>query len=231
MGRLGTYLQKCMYPVGLKPFLEHTLGQLLMSGVAAAGEDRLALVVGHHSHQLRSYFGDEFEGVAIEYVEQAERRGTGHALGLARERLRPVESVLAWQADLFVTSRMFSRIGRHGSSNAVTLAPGHDDESPVLRATIEGERVSKVWEGAGPLLDIGLWKLAPQVLDAIDREQAPNGEVRMLMNLQRCIDDGAEVGYAEADEWIHLGGTLPTAEANVRHVVERIFELTAKAGQ
>lgn len=229
LGRLGDYLQKCMYPVGLKPFLEHSLGQLLTSGLLAGRGDCLALVVGHHGQQVRGHFGNDFEGLAIEYVEQEERRGTGHALDLAYRQLQPAESVVAWQADLFVTAEMFAAIGRNPSPTAVTLAPGHDDEPVVLRATVEGLRVTRVWEGAGPLYDIGLWKLAPEVLGRIGGGTAPGGEVRMLLNLQECIDSGAAVGYETADEWIHLGGTLPTPEVNVRRVVERIFELPREA--
>jgi hypothetical protein len=53
--------------------------------------------------------------------------------------------------------------------------------------------------------------------------RAEKGEYRMLPNLQRCLDDGAEVGHVVCDAWIHLGGTLPTPEANVRDVVRRVW--------
>ena len=227
LGRLGAYLQKCMYPVGLKPFLEHTLDQLLASGQAQPGRDRIALVVGHHGDQVRDYFGDRFAGIEIEYVEQTERRGTGHALDLAARRLQPTGSVIAWQADLLVTSPMFSQIVRHRTATVVTLGPGHEDESPVLRATTRGERATRVWEGEGPLLDVGLWKLEPTVLAEIGLETAAGGEVRMLRNLQRSIDRGVDVGFVVTDDWIHLGGTLPSAELNVRRVVERVHQVVA----
>lgn len=225
MGRLGVYLQKCMYPVGLEPFLEHTLRQLLRSGlVSGRSPGRLVLVVGHLREQVRDYFGDRFEELEIEYVEQARRLGTGHALDLARQWLRPRGSVIAWQADLFVTAQMFRRVAATPAENAVTLGPGQAGESPVLRATVEGELVTRVWEGEGPLYDVGLWKLSPEVLAAIGRDTAPGGEVRMLPNLQRCIEAGSRVGFAKADDWIHLGGTLPTAEENVRQVVNKVRE-------
>ena len=53
--------------------------------------------------------------------------------------------------------------------------------------------------------------------------RAEKGEYRMLPNLQRSLDDGAEVGHVVADAWIHLGGVLPTPEANVRDVVRRVW--------
>ena len=225
LGRLGGYLQKCMYPVGLEPFLEHTLRQLLASGLASPGRDRIGLVVGHRAEQVRSYFGDEFVGLPIEYVVQSDRRGTGHALRLAMQALRPHESVIAWLADLFVTEEMFRQIGLGPHPQAVTLADGHVDESPVLRATTEGQLVKRVWEGEGPLVDVGLWKLSTETLARMGEAREPGEEMRMLLDLQKCIDDGARVGFVVADEWIHLGGTLPSAQENVRWVVQRVQEI------
>ena len=239
LGRLGAYLQKCMYPVGLRPFLEHALLQVLAADAVDPRRDRLALVVGHLSEQVRGHFGAAFEGLPIVYVEQRERRGTGHAAGLAAEALRAPAagtpsgdaaagspSVLAWQADLFPTAAMVDAVARHPAPNAVTLGTGHAHEPDVLRATIAGDRVSRVWEGSGTLYDVGLWKLEPAVLGRMTEVRAGTGEYRILPNLQRCLDDGAQVGYAVADAWIHLGGVLPTPEANVRDVVRRVWAAT-----
>ncbi|MFO8150081.1 MAG: NTP transferase domain-containing protein [Trueperaceae bacterium] len=223
MGRLGGYLQKCMYPVGLRPFLEHALAQVLASDAVDPGRDRLALVVGHLAEQVRGHFGDAVDGLPIVYVEQTERLGTGHALSLAADVLRPVAPAIAWQADLFPTTAMVDAVARHPAPNVVTLGRGHEDESDRLRASVEGDRVTRVWDGDGELFDVGLWKLAPAVLGRMTEVRAEKGEYRMLPNLQRSLDDGAEVGYVVADAWIHLGGTLPTPEANVRDVVRRVW--------
>jgi len=223
LGRLGSYLQKCMYPVGLKPFLQHTLEQLLASGVARPGS-RLVLVVGHHAEQVRGYFGASFAGLELAYVEQEELNGTGAALRLAGEALGGDGPVVAWQADLFVTAALFAAVAEHPLANVVTLGEGHEDESPLLRATLAGERVTRVWEGEGPLLDVGLWKLERRLLPELERVRASNGEFRFLPNLQRLVDAGLEVGYVRSREWVHLGGTLPTPEENVRAVARRLWE-------
>lgn len=253
LGELGSYLQKCMYPVGLKPFLRHSLEQVVSSGIAASG-GRVVLVVGYLQEQVRSYFGDSFEGLPLVYVEQHQLLGTGDALRLAGEALDQLDgrkrnrraaagissgtnlsaaedaqgSVVAWQADLFAPRALFEAVAQHEAPNATTLAVGHADEPAVLRATVAGSRLSQVWQGEGPLVDIGLWKLERRLLAHLTAERAANGEFRMLPNLQRCLDAGAEVGYVIAEEWIHLGGTLPTPEVNVRQVVARLWELTAQ---
>lgn len=223
LGHLGRYLQKCLYPVGLRPFLEHTLVQLLASDTVDTTNDRLALVIGHHAEQVRAYFGASFEGLPITYVEQAQRLGTGHALKLAHDALQPTQSSVGWQADLFVTAAMFRAVVRHGARNVVTLGPGDPGESPLLRATVSGPHVTKVWAGEGPLYDVGLWKLSPEALARVAEVRAATGEIRMLINLQRCIDDGMKFGFTVTDDWIHLGGTLPTPEINVRRVLDKVL--------
>jgi len=223
LGRLGVYLQKCMYPVGLRPFLEHALDQVVVGAGVVAGRDRVALVVGHHAEQVRGHFGAAYEGVEIVYVEQPERLGTGHALSLAAAALRPVAPVIVWQADLLPTAAMVDDVVRHPAPNVVTVGPGHPDESPQLRATIEGDRATCVWGGTDDLYDVGLWKLSPAVLGRMTETRSASGEYRVLPNLQRCLDDGADVGAVVADAWIHLGGVLPTPEANVRGVVRRVW--------
>jgi UDP-N-acetylglucosamine diphosphorylase / glucose-1-phosphate thymidylyltransferase / UDP-N-acetylgalactosamine diphosphorylase / glucosamine-1-phosphate N-acetyltransferase / galactosamine-1-phosphate N-acetyltransferase len=222
MGRLGTYLQKCMLPVGLRPFLEHTLLQLQATGLLGR-DDRLALVVGHHGEQLRRYFGDEFDGAPIVYIDQAERLGTGDALALAAAALEPETPLIAWQADLFVTAAMFRALASHPAPNVVTLGHGDVRESPRLRATLAGDRVARVWDGDSDWLDIGAWKLAPALLAGMRRVRAEKGEYRMLPNLQLALDEGAWVGFVTSDAWIHLGGEFPTPEANVREVLQRVW--------
>lgn len=220
MGNLGRYLQKAMYPVGLRPFLEHTLEELVNSGVS--GNAQLVLVVGHHDEQVRAYFGDSFGELRISYVQQETLTGTGDALRLAGTAIEGRGSVVAWQGDLFVSRELFRAVVRHEAETVVTLGRGHEDEPAVLRATVMDDFVTRVWEGAGPLVDIGLWKLNAALLPELNRVQAPGGEYRFLPNLQRLIDGGLEVGHVKSDEWVHLGGTLPTPEENVNAVVKRL---------
>ncbi len=223
MGRLGGYLQKCMYPVGLRPFLEHALAQVVASPAVDVRRDRLALVVGHFADQVRRHFGASYAGLPIVYVEQGERLGTGHALALAARALQPSDGVVAWQGDLFPTAAMVDAVVAHPAPTVVTLGAGHEDESDRLRATVRGGRVLRVWDGVDDLYDVGLWKLAPAVLERMTEVRAEKGEYRMLPNLQCSLDDGAEVGHVVCDAWVHLGGVLPTPEANVRDVVRRVW--------
>ena len=221
-GRLGTYLQKCMYPVDLRPFLEHTLAQWLAGAAVDPARDRLTLVVGHQAEQVRVYFGNAFEGVPLRYVHQEEQRGTGHALGLAAGGLAESDSAVVWLADLFVSADGFRRVLEHPSRALVTLAPGPEGDNERVRVRRDGDRMARVWDGDEALFDVGLWKLPGPVMRDLRRVRTGGVEYRVLPNLQEHVDAGLDVGWLEIDEWVHLGGTEPTPEENVRRVVEHV---------
>ena len=231
-GRLGSYLQKCMYPIGLTPFVEFAVRNLTHSEGFDAAQDRLTFVVGHHAEQIEAYFGSEYSAsgatVRIRYVRQDEPKGTGHALHMAARDLDPAGPVIAWLADLYVPAGLFGRVRAHPAANVLTVGPDPHHDNPNVAVTRDGDRIVKAWQGVGPRYDIGLWKLSPAVLGAMLGRELD--EFRALPSLQREIDAGrAEVGWVEADEWIHLGGTAPTPEANVREVARRITALEPAA--
>jgi CTP:molybdopterin cytidylyltransferase MocA len=221
-GRLGAYLQKCMYPIGLEPFLHHTLRQWLVGAAPDPDRDRLTLVVGHHAEQVRAYFGDDVGGVPVRYVEQDAPRGTGHAIGVAADALPGDAPAVGWLADLFVDASMFSALLAHTSAAVATIAPGRGDEDPRLRVTRAGDRLLRVWAGSDDRYDVGLWKLPLGVMRDLRRLRADGGEYRVLPNLQAHVDEGLRVGWLEIDRWVHLGGTEPTPEANLRDVIARV---------
>jgi NDP-sugar pyrophosphorylase family protein len=86
---LGTRLRpltyhtpKPMLRIAGKNLIEHNLDRLPRE------VDELVLVVGYLKKQIMDYFGDQFVGRKITYVEQKEILGTGHALFLCQSILR-----------------------------------------------------------------------------------------------------------------------------------------------
>lgn len=225
MGSLGSYLQKCMYPVGLKPFVEYSLRNLLEHAEPAT--DRVTFVVGHQQEQVRRYFGTSFEGLAVDYVEQLEPLGTAHAIFSAHEQRQFQDPIVVWLADAYVPVTLFADVAGHPFDNVQSLAPGDSAEKDNLKATVDSSggvpRVTQAWCGQDDLYDIGVWKFSPAVLDLMLSRR--EGEFRVLPNLQEAIERGINIGAVIVDEWIHLGGVNPTPEANVVSVTQRLLAL------
>ena len=220
LGRLGRYLQKCMYPIGTRPFLEYALINLLNSRHVDVSDDQLVLVVGHLGEQVAAYFSDSFHGLAISYVQQPERLGTGHAVETIAKTVRSDMPAVVWLADLYVPKELFEACAAHPLEHVLTPAPAPATAGSDIRVDVTGGTVTRSWRGSGPFIDIGLWKMAPTTMARMADIRA--GEYRFLPNLQALIDEGLDVGAVTTDEWIHLGGTPPTAHDNVLAVVDRL---------
>ncbi|MGC9970881.1 MAG: bifunctional UDP-N-acetylglucosamine diphosphorylase/glucosamine-1-phosphate N-acetyltransferase GlmU [Bryobacteraceae bacterium] len=80
---LGTRMKsrqaKVLHQAGGMPLVEHVVGTAL----ALAPPDRIFLVVGHQAGQVQAAVAHR----GIQFVLQADQRGTGHALLVCRERL------------------------------------------------------------------------------------------------------------------------------------------------
>jgi len=222
-GHLGAYLQKCMYPVGLTPFLEFSVRNLRRSKHLNTEQDRLFLVVGHHSEQVENYFGDSYEGLSVSYLEQPNPLGTGHALHLAYKSIKPKTPIIAWLADAYISTGLFEALHAHPEANVQTVGPGSEGEKDDLKVTTKDGLVTQAWNGVEPFYDTGSWKLSPEVLALMTTQR--HGEYRMVPNLQYALDEGHRLGFIKIDEWLHLGGTLPTPAENVWAVARRVLEL------
>ena len=76
--RMRSSLPKVLHEAAGRPLLDHVL-----SAAGALAPARTVVVVGHGAEAVRA----RFAGAGVTFVEQAEQRGTGHALLCAREAL------------------------------------------------------------------------------------------------------------------------------------------------
>ena len=83
--RMNSDLAKVLHPMAGQPLLAHVLRALSDLGVG-----RVLVVVGHQQERVRAAFPD----APVEWVEQREQRGTGHAVLMAGPALADFEGTL-----------------------------------------------------------------------------------------------------------------------------------------
>lgn len=184
---------KPMVPVANRPLLEH-----VVEAVAAAGIDRIALVVGYRQERIRNHFGDGAHwGVTIEYVEQSTQLGTGHAVLQAEPIVDGPFVVL--NGDRIVDAAIISQIrdlahdGEHPSMAVTTVE--RPREYGVV--SLDGDRVTKIDEKPEGTVETnrinaGVYGFSPAVFDAIRETNAP-GELAItatLNEIARAEDNG-----------------------------------------
>jgi bifunctional UDP-N-acetylglucosamine pyrophosphorylase / glucosamine-1-phosphate N-acetyltransferase len=89
--RMRSALPKVLHPLAGRPLLAHVL-----EAASQLQPRRVCVVYGHGGEQVRGVFASR----AIEWVEQSEQRGTGHAVGLALPALEDVDRVLILYGDV-----------------------------------------------------------------------------------------------------------------------------------
>ena len=102
-GGLGTRLRsvvpelpKPMAPICGRPFIEYQLEYWIKQGI-----NKVILSVGDKNKVISDYFGNNYQGIEIDYVIEKEPLGTGGAFLLSAEKIGNNESFLLLNGDTY----------------------------------------------------------------------------------------------------------------------------------
>ena len=128
--RMKAGTNKVLLPILGKPMIRYQVEAL-----RAAGVERIFLIVGFQAEALEAELGSE-----VEYVLQAEQKGTGHALIQARERLRALgpdlDLVVTVGDNPYITAGILRRliaVHRERRAAATIVTASFDDPPPYGR--------------------------------------------------------------------------------------------------
>lgn len=214
---------------GLPKPLHRVCGKEMVALVAesarAAGLERVVLVVAPGAEGLRGLLGGR-----VEYAEQAEPLGTGHALLQARDCLEGVDeiTVMAADAPLVRPESLESVANEHrGSEASLTLLTAVMDEPGDLgRVVRNGNGVDAVVEHAAAdpeTLEIrevngGIYRMRTSWLWPALESIAPsgNGEILLTDLVVAAVESGAGVSAVvagDASEVMGVNDRVQLAEA------------------
>ncbi|PHQ39168.1 glucose-1-phosphate thymidylyltransferase [Halorubrum persicum] len=205
---------KPMVPVANRPLLEHVI-----EAVAAAGIDRIVLVVGYKQERIRNHFrdGDDW-GVTIEYVEQSTQLGTGHAVLQAESAVDGPFVVL--NGDRIVDAEAVSAVRdrlRDGDAPLVTVTAVESPRDYGV-ARIDGDRVTEIDEKPEGAVDTnrinaGVYGFSPAIFDAIRSTNTP-GELAITATLNELAERGAVTGVSYDGRWLDVSNLWDVLTVN-----------------
>ncbi|MBI5035033.1 MAG: bifunctional UDP-N-acetylglucosamine diphosphorylase/glucosamine-1-phosphate N-acetyltransferase GlmU [Chloroflexi bacterium] len=117
--RMKSNLPKVLHPVVGKPMVHYAL-----DAVTDLGAGQIALVIGHGGEQVRAALSNfQLPTPNLQFVEQAEQRGTGHAVLKAREVLQgKADAIVVTYADMpLLQAETLKRLVELHSSSVATL--------------------------------------------------------------------------------------------------------------
>ncbi|MFB6068662.1 MAG: bifunctional sugar-1-phosphate nucleotidylyltransferase/acetyltransferase [Halobacterium sp.] len=202
---------KPMLPVAGEPLAAHTV-----RAAAAAGASRIVLVVGYEADAVRSYFGDEYAGVPVDYARQTERRGTADAVRAAKSSLDDAPfAVLNGDAlyDVPSLSSLYDAGPAVGSYRV-------DDPTQYGVLAVDGEdgpRVTGVVEKPddppSTLVNAGAYVFPAAALDWLDVAESARGEYELTDTLARACA-AVDVTPVPFERWLDVGRPWELLEAN-----------------
>jgi len=201
---------KPLLKVANKPILAHQLDML--EGIA----DTAVVVIGYKGEMIREAFGEAYNGLRIQYVEQETQLGTGHAI---LECAPLIDGpFLAMNGDDLYDRKDFQALA--ASPGDAALAKTVED--PRLYGIYEVDKdgrviriVEKPVDVFSNLANIGAYRFDPAVFDVI-RATKPSerGEIEITSALQTLAECGEVHVVKSVGVWIPIGYPWHLLDAN-----------------
>ncbi|MBI3644620.1 MAG: bifunctional UDP-N-acetylglucosamine diphosphorylase/glucosamine-1-phosphate N-acetyltransferase GlmU [Acidobacteriales bacterium] len=112
--RLKSRHPKVLHEVGGKPILAYVIA----TAARVVPPKDIFVIIGHEADRVRAAVGDS----GVQFVLQAEQRGTGHALLVAREALSPYDRVIVLSGDApLITAETIQKLSAFHASQKATM--------------------------------------------------------------------------------------------------------------
>ncbi|WP_101298281.1 bifunctional sugar-1-phosphate nucleotidylyltransferase/acetyltransferase [Halegenticoccus soli] len=204
---LSETIPKPMLPVADRPIVAHVADAALQGDA-----DELIFVVGYLDDQVREYFGEEYAGVPVRYVEQEEQLGTADAVNAAREWIDGTFAVLNGD-NLYDPESVAELFERAPSIGAFTV----DNPTNYGVLSTNGDTVTAIVEKpADPptnLANAGAYIFPEDAREYLDVPESERGEHEITDVVERVIDHH-DVTAVTVDRWLDVGRAWELLEAN-----------------
>jgi UDP-N-acetylglucosamine diphosphorylase/glucosamine-1-phosphate N-acetyltransferase len=215
MRPLTANIPKPLLPVAGKPFLEHNIEALREAGIKD-----IILLVGWRAHRIHEHLGDGKEfGVRIEYVEQKERLGTGHAIGMVRDMVDGPFFCL--YGDIVLSKETTKAMVAHHNKvkGSVMALTNVEDPRRYGSIVVENGVVKDIIEKAevppSNIINAGAYILDPEVFEAIaETKRSPRGEYEVTDSFKILMKKSHLYTYMIQGEWIDVARPWDLLEAN-----------------
>jgi NDP-sugar pyrophosphorylase family protein len=209
MGDLSKEVPKPMLSLSGKNLLQHKIDRLPKEIT------EVVLIVHHKKEVIMDYFGEEYNGRKVTYVDQGEPYGTGHALWKAEPVLG--EEFISMMGDDVYSEESIKEVLSYPWAMTVSRAnsfPGTLD----IKTDEEGFVKDVVFDHDGTmgeiLLDVCLYKFKRDIFKTPLVQLQNKKEWGLPHTFFKFITDtGAKVKVLKTDKWIKVNSPEDLSEA------------------
>ena len=208
--RMHSALPKVLHRLAGRPLLAHVL-----EAVRSLAPKRILVVHGHGGDELKA----AFDGAALEWIEQAEQLGTGHAVMQALPRVAPESEVLVLYGDVPLvraeTLRRLVDAARGGLAILTAELPDPSGYGRIVRGP--GGRVERIVEQrdasaaelSGREVNVGFLAANAARLSAwLSRVQNRNAQKEYYLSdvVALAVGEGVVVTAVKVADWREVAG-------------------------
>jgi glucose-1-phosphate thymidylyltransferase len=207
--RPHTYTQpKPLIPVAGKPIISFILDDLIAQGVR-----EYVFIIGYLGEKIRLYVEKTYPDISVEWVQQENRMGLGHAIWTARKNLQGTDEIVIILGDTIVDVDLKSFLNSPHSCLGIKKV-----QDPRLFGVVELDEqgfVSRVIEKPSiprsNLAMVGLYKIreVDVLLDSvnynIENDIRTRNEYQLTDGLMRMISQGIRFTTLEVYNWFDCG--------------------------
>jgi glucose-1-phosphate thymidylyltransferase len=196
---------KVLLNVAGKPIIGHIMDKIIAHGV-----DEATIVIGYLGEKIREYILNNYS-IKVDFVEQEERLGLGHAIFLSRHTISrdPILIILGdtiFDADLTaMVANKHSVLGVHSVDDARRFGVAETTDGFITKL------VEKPEHPKSNLAVVGLYYITqPQLLveslkELIKTNVRTKGEFQLTDALQMMIDKGEKMKTFDIKGWYDCG--------------------------
>jgi bifunctional UDP-N-acetylglucosamine pyrophosphorylase/glucosamine-1-phosphate N-acetyltransferase len=209
---------KHLLPIAGKPLIFHTLEALEKAGIKET-----LVVYGYHAELLREVVESKSWKMSVSFVNQTERKGTGHAAGFAKKFVGKSEAILLF-GDVMVGPGTFEGLidyHKKGGYDFTLSTIPIDDPSDYGIAVVKKGKATLLIEKPTPeetvsnLVSAGVFAITNALWDAIEKtEISERGEIEITDSISLLIEKGNVGAYALPSWWLEVGKPWDLLGAN-----------------
>ena len=228
-------IPKPMLPLGDTTILGNILKIFKSSGIK-----KISIIVGHKSEIIEDYIKNSNYGLDINFIEQKERLGTGHALMIASEYVNS-DFICVYGDLLFKEDFIVSLLSKFNSSDSIAIMALTKSDTPEFFGSVlvdENEVVGIFEKSDNPpsnLINTGIYCFKKEAFSYINKTKlSPRGEYELTDSLKMMMEGGNKVRWMPlGGKWLDIGRPWDLIDANmfflesVKHYISNDSEISS----
>ena len=199
---------KPLLHIANKPILAHQLDQFV--GLI---ED-VIIIVGYKHEMIREYFGNSYRGIALNYVEQQEQLGTGHAAMQVRPYIRD-RFLLMNGDDLYAREDIEGCLRHHYSLLSMEVADPRQFGVLTVENGLVKDLIEKPEHPASNLTSVGMYVFDTKIFPLLDKiPRSPRGEYEVTDGVKELVKVAEVFYHVGTGYWIPVGFPWSLLNAN-----------------